>query len=75
MEQQIMAMWAQVWVTAGVGVLQCLLIAGGLWMMKLSGERRDRALDQQEQRLEQQGKALERQGEVLAELLRRSNPA
>ena len=45
MEQQISDMWAQVWVTAGAGLLQCALIAGGLWMMKLSGERRDRQLD------------------------------
>ena len=75
MEQQISAMWAQVWVTAGVGLLQCALIAGGLWMMKLSGERRDRQLDlievAQREQAERQGAALERQGEVLAELLRR----
>ena len=75
MEQQISAMWAQVWVTAGVGLLQCALIAGGLWMMKLSGERRDRQLDlmeaAQREQAERQGAAFERQGEVLAELLRR----
>ena len=75
MEQQISAMWAQVWVTAGVGLLQCALIAGGLWMMKLSGERRDRQLDlmevAQREQAERQGAAIERQGEVLAELLRR----
>ena len=75
MEQQISVMWAQVWVTAGVGLLQCALIAGGLWMMKLSGERRDRQLDlmeaAQREQAERQGAALERQGEVLAELLRR----
>lgn len=75
MEQQISAMWAQVWATAGVGLLQCALIAGGLWMMKLSGERRDRQLDlmeaAQREQAERQGAALERQGEVLAELLRR----
>ena len=82
MEQQITAMWAQV----GVGLLQCLLIAGGLWLMSRTGERRDRQLDlmeagQREQSealgkigraLDRQGAALERQGEVLAELLRRS---
>ena len=72
MEQQISAMWAQVWVTASVGLLQCALIAGGLWMMKLSGERRDRQLDLMEAAQREQGAALERQGEVLAELLRRS---
>ena len=65
MEQQISAMWAQVWVTAGVGLLQCALIRGGLWMMKRSGERRDRQLDQQDT-------ALDRQGQVLVELLRRT---
>ena len=82
MEQQIPAMWAQV----GVGLLQCLLIAGGLWLMSRTGERRDRQLDlmeagQREQSealgkigraLDRQGAALDRQGEVLAELLRRS---
>ena len=72
-------MWAQV----GVGLLQCLLIAGGLWLMSRAGARRDRQLDLMEtaQRdqaerlgtaLDRQGQALERQGEVLAELLRRS---
>lgn len=71
MEQQISAMWAQVWVTAGVGLLQCALIAGGLWMMKRSGERRDRQLDLMEAAQREQGAALERQGEALAELLRR----
>ena len=65
MEQHIAAMWAQVWVTAGVGLLQCGLIAGGLWMMKRSGERRDRQLDIMEA-------AQHRQGDVLAELLRRT---
>ena len=76
MEQQISAMWAQVWVTASVGLVQCALIAGGLWMMKLSGERRDRQLDlieaAQREQGERLGTALERQGEALAELLRRT---
>ena len=75
MEQQISAMWAQV----GVGLLQCLLIAGGLWLMSRTGERRDRQLDLMESNQREQGEALgkigqalDRQGEVLAELLRRS---
>jgi uncharacterized membrane protein YciS (DUF1049 family) len=72
MEQQISAMWAQVWVTAGVGLLQCALIAGGLWMMKLSGERRDRQLDLMEAAQREQGEVLRQQGDVLAELLRRT---
>lgn len=65
MEEQLIATWAQVYVSGAVGFGQLLLIAWGLWQMKLSGERRDRALDQQ-------GEALKQQGEVLAELLRRS---
>ena len=83
MESQITAMWAQV----GVELLQCLLIAGGLWLMSRAGARRDRQLDpmetaQREQAerlgtaLDRQGAALgqmlERQGQVLAELLQRS---
>lgn len=69
MEQQISDMWAQVWVTASAGLLQCALIAGGLWMMKLGGERRDLQLDlmeaAQREQAELQGAALERQGVVL----------
>ncbi len=70
MEHEISAMWAQVWVTAGVGLLQCALIAGGLWTMKLSGEQRDRQLDlmetAQREQAERQGAALERQGGAVA---------
>ena len=65
MEHEIITAWAQV----GIGLLQCALIGGGLWMMKLSGERRDRQLDLMEAAQREQG---ERQGEVLAELLRRT---
>ena len=54
--------------------------------MKAAGKRRDREIDELGKGLQQQGRALERQGaamtqaftqqgEVLAELLRRSNPA
>ncbi len=67
MEQPITAMWAQV----GVGLLQCALIGGGLWLMSQTGKRRDIQLDAMTKALERQGQALERQGEVLAELLRR----
>ena len=78
MDQQVIATWAQV----GVGIGQLVLIAWGLHQMKLSGDRRDRQLDQQDQALKQQGEALKQQGEamtraftqqgeVLAELLRR----
>ena len=76
MEQQIAAMWAQVWVTAGVGLLQCALIGGGLWLMSQTGKRRDRQLDMMEaaqrEQAERLGTALERQGQALAELLRRT---
>lgn len=79
MEQQILATWAQVFATLVVGLVQCGLIAWGLWQMSQSGKRRDRAMDQQAetlgkigQALDRQGAALERQGEVLAELLRRT---
>ena len=75
MESQITATWAQV----GVGLLQCVLIAGGLWVMSRTGERRDRQLDIMEANQQEQatalrgiGQALERQGAVLAELLRRT---
>lgn len=76
MEQQIAAMWARVWVTAGVGLLQCALIGGGLWLMSQTGKRRDRQLGMMEaaqrEQAERLGTALERQGQALAELLRRT---
>ena len=34
-------MWARV----GVGLLQCVLIGGGLWLMSQTGKRRDIQLD------------------------------
>ena len=68
MEQHLTAMWARV----GVGLLQCVLIGGGLWLMSQTGKRRDIQLDAMTKAFERQGQALERQGEVLAELLRRS---
>ena len=48
-----------------VGFLQVGLIAWGLWQMSQSGERRDRALDQQAETLGKIGQALDRQGEAL----------
>ena len=54
-----------------MGLLQCALIGGGLWLMSQTGKRRDIQLDAMTKALERQGQALERQGEVLAELLRR----
>ena len=41
MEQHSTAMWARV----GVGLLQCVLIGGGLWLMSQTGKRRDIQLD------------------------------
>ena len=84
MEHEIITAWAGV----GIGVGQLILISWGLWMMKRSGDRRDRALDQQAdtlgkigqaldrqgEALRQQGNALRQQGDVLAELLRRTAP-
>lgn len=72
MEDQLIATWAQVYVSGVVGFGQLLLIGWGLWQMSQSGKRRDRALDQQAETLGKIGQALDRQGEVLAELLRRT---
>ena len=58
-----------------VGFLQVGLIAWGLRQMGKSSKERNRQLDQQAETLGKIGQALDRQGEVLAELLRRSNPA
>ena len=71
MEEQLIATWAQVYVSGAVGFGQLLLIAWGLWQMSQSGKRRDRALDQQAETLGKIGQALDRQGAALAELLRR----
>lgn len=87
MEPQITAMWAQVMATAGVGLLQCGLIAWGLHQMGRASEERNRQLDIMEanqreqgqalrqvgQALDRQGQALDRQSQVLAELLRRGS--
>ena len=66
---------AQLFVS-GVG-LAC--IVGGLFSMKAAGKRRDREIDELAAAFRQQGDAMTQaftqQGEVLAELLRRSNPA
>ena len=64
----------QVWVTAGVGLLQCALIGWGLWRMGVASKERNRQLDQQGEVLAGVGQALARQGEVLGELLRREQP-
>ena len=71
--------WAEIG-GLGIGLGQILVILGGLWMMHLSGKRRDTqldaittALDRQGEALGKVGQALDRQGAVLAELLRRSN--
>ena len=75
MESQITAMWAQV----GVGLLQCLLIAGGLWLMSRAGARRDRQLDlmetAQREQAERLGTALDRQGAALGQMLERQGQA
>ena len=69
MEQQITAMWAQV----GVGLLQCLLIAGGLWLMSRTGERRDRQLDIMEANQREQGQALREMGRAMTQALERQD--
>ena len=66
--------WAEI-AAVGIGAGQILVILGGLWMMHVSGKRRDIQLDAITTALDRQGQALERQGEVLAELLRRRDPA
>lgn len=78
-ETRVGIMQTQIWVAALVGLVQCSLIAWGLWMMRGAGQQRDVQLTQQAdqfatigQALERQGQALERQGRVLEELLRRS---
>ena len=43
--------WTE-WVAAGVGIIQCGLIAWGLLLMSRAGRRRDRQLDQQDRRLD-----------------------
>ena len=59
------AAWAQVWVTAVLGVGQLLLIAWGLRQMGKASEERNRKMDQQDE-------ALRQQAQMVAELLRRT---
>ena len=72
MEDQLIATWAQVWVSGTVGFGQLLLIGWGLRQMGKASDARNRQLDIMEAAQRRQGDALERQGEVLAELLRRT---
>ena len=64
MEHEIITAWAGV----GIGVGQLLLIAWGLRQMGKASEERTRKMDQQDE-------ALRQQAQMVAELLRRSNPA
>ncbi len=64
MEHEIITAWAGV----GIGVGQLLLIAWGLQQMGKASEERNRKMDQQDE-------ALRQQAQMIAELLRRSNPA
>ena len=52
---------ASVVITALVGLAQCGLIGYGLWLMRQTGERRDRQLDRQEQALEDIGAGIREQ--------------
>lgn len=56
------------WAGVGIGVGQLLLIGWGLRQMGKTSEERNRKMDQQ-------AEALRQQGQMIAELLRRSNPA
>lgn len=67
--------WAEM-AAVGIGVGQILVILGGLWMMHLSGKRRDiqldaitTALDRQGEVLGKVGQALDRQGEMMTQAL------
>ena len=52
---------ASVVTAAVVGLAQCGLIGYGLWMMRQTGERRDRQLDRQEKALEDIGAGIREQ--------------
>ena len=69
------AAWAQVGVTATVGVGQLILIAWGLRRMGKASEERNRQLDimeaAQREQSRTQAEALGKMGEGIAELLRR----
>ena len=64
-----------------IGGIQCVLIAGGLWLMKQAANARDaqhqEAKDQHQETmltLQQQGEALQQQGEALRALIERTAP-
>ena len=57
--------WAEVWglhFNTGIDAGQILLILGGLWMMYLSGKRRDTQSEAMTTALDQQGAALGKVG-------------
>ncbi len=69
MEQQIIATWAQV----GISAVGLSGIFWGLFQMQKAGQRRDREIDMMSQSVKQQGEAFERQGLVLGQMLERQS--
>ena len=55
-----------------VGLVQCLLIAYGLWLMQRSNADRQRQTDLAEKRHEESMLALQQQGEALRTLIERT---
>ena len=54
-------------IAGGIGLLQCALIGGGLFMMYKAGQRRDRQLDRQEKILEEIGAGIREQSAGIRE--------
>ncbi len=69
MEQQIIATWAQV----GISAVGLSGIFWGLFQMQKAGRRREREIDMMSQSVKQQGEAFERQGLVLGQMLERQS--
>ena len=70
---------AGVWISGIIGFVQCVLIAGGLWLMHRAATTRDKQHEEAKDRhqetmaaLQQQGEALQQQGEALRTLIERT---
>ena len=69
--------WVQAYAALGqitVGLLQTLLIAWGLWQMRVSSQERSRQLDHMAAAQSAQNKALADVGRGIQELLSRERP-
>ena len=66
--------WGDI-IALSVGLVQCSLIAWGLWLMRQSARHRDQHHEETMAALQQQGEALRSVSEGIREIIARTRPA